>query len=132
MIPLNVLAVDDSMTARAVLRKALGVAGLPIGRFLEAGDGRAALSVLDDEPVDVVFADLHMPVMDGMELVLHMQCDPALCAIPVVVVTSEGSVERVDAFRAAGVCGVLRKPCEPADLRDLVTATLGPRTGALA
>lgn len=124
MTPLNVLVVDDSMTARAVLKKALGVAGVPVGRVLQADNGQAALGVLETEPVDLVFADLHMPVMDGLEMVLQMQCDPDLCGIPVVVVTSDGSADRIDAFWAAGVSAIVRKPCEPAALREAVARTL--------
>ena len=70
------LIVDDSAIIRKMIRRALSLSGLDLGDILEAGDGRQALAVLDDHWVDVVLTDIHMPEMDGIELVERMALDP--------------------------------------------------------
>ena len=62
-----------------MIRRALGLSGLTLGDILEAGDGREALAVLDAHWVDIVLTDIHMPEMNGIELVERMAKD--LCKI---------------------------------------------------
>src|SRR4029079_2465336 len=66
---LNVIVVDDSAMMRLVIGRALRIAGLPIGRIDEAGDGAAALAVLRARPIDLAIIDINMPVMNGLELI---------------------------------------------------------------
>ncbi len=61
----NILIVDDSATIRSVVAKVLKIAEVPTGNLWEAGNGREALEVLRREWVDLVFADINMPVMNG-------------------------------------------------------------------
>jgi len=61
----TVLVVDDDTRVRAVLVEHVSYAGF---RVIEASNGLEALDVLDREPVSLVFTDLRMPVMDGVEL----------------------------------------------------------------
>lgn len=61
----TVLVVDDDTRVRSVLVEHVSYAGF---RVVEAGNGLEALEALDREPVSLVFTDLRMPVMDGVEL----------------------------------------------------------------
>jgi CheY-like chemotaxis protein len=61
----TILVVDDDSRVRSVLVEHVSYAGF---RVIEAGNGLEALEVLDREPVSLVFTDLRMPVMDGVEL----------------------------------------------------------------
>ncbi|GAF81238.1 unnamed protein product, partial [marine sediment metagenome] len=61
---LNVLVVDDSMVGRAMVIKALKLSGIELGEILQAADGQEGLDVLDANWVDLVFADINMPVMN--------------------------------------------------------------------
>lgn len=54
-----------------------------------ASNGKEALAVLRRQPIDLVIADVHMPIMNGVELVRAMRADPALERIPVLVQTSD-------------------------------------------
>jgi two-component system, chemotaxis family, chemotaxis protein CheY len=128
----RVLVVDDSAIVRAMVRKALGMSGATVSSVQEAGNGREALAVLAAEPVDVVFADINMPEMSGLELVQAMQEDAALAAIPIVVVSSERNEARMDALRDAGVRAYLRKPFRPEDFRDVLQALAAARGGGHA
>jgi len=119
------LIVDDSAIIRKMIRRALSLSGLDLGDILEAGDGRQALAVLDDHWVDVVLTDIHMPEMDGIELVERMALDPLLSKIPVLVVSTERSEERIERLRRLGIKGYLTKPFTPEQIRDAVTRALG-------
>jgi len=57
-------------------------------RVLAANNGREALSILRQHPVDVVLSDIHMPVMDGTTLVKTIRADEQLAKIPVIALTS--------------------------------------------
>lgn len=123
----NVLLVDDSETTRAIIAKTLRLAGVPVGTLLEAGNGEEALELLSHEWVDLVFADLNMPVMDGMELVSRMSQDGLLANIPVVVVSTEGSERRMSELKLLGIKAYVRKPFTPEKLGRLVNELLaGP------
>ncbi len=122
----RILAVDDSAIVRAMVRKAIAMSGVEIGAFHEAANGREALEVLARAPVDVVFADLNMPEMSGLELVARMGRDPALASVPVVIVSSERNEARIDELRSGGVRAYVKKPFRPEDFRDVVRALLGP------
>src|SRR6185437_4841404 len=67
---LRILIVDDSPTARAQARAALEDAESKLGAFMidEAGSGVEALRALASDAVDVLFVDLHMPDMTGLEV----------------------------------------------------------------
>ena len=67
-MPLSVLIVDDSKAMRMVVRKTLSAAGFDVSEIYEGSDGLEALEILNKHQVDVVLSDLHMPNMNGMEL----------------------------------------------------------------
>jgi two-component system chemotaxis response regulator CheY len=120
----NILIVDDSATVRAVLSRIVRLCGLDLGVLHEAANGKEALEVLEEHWVDLVLADINMPVMNGLELVERMQADGLLETIPVVIVSTEGSQTRVKDLRARGVRGYVRKPFTPEHLRLVVERIL--------
>jgi two-component system chemotaxis response regulator CheY len=120
----TLLIVDDSSTTRAIIKKVLGLTALELGEVREAGNGAEALEMLRETWVDLVLADLNMPVMGGLEMVEAMAQDPVLRSVPVVVVTSEGSRTMLDSLADMGVREVIRKPFEPALLRRVIEKAL--------
>jgi two-component system chemotaxis response regulator CheY len=122
---LNILLVDDSITVRAVIAKTLQMAQIPIGTLYQAADGAEAMAVLDKEWIDLVFTDLHMPRMTGIELVERMAANNMTQTVPVVVVTSEKSRERIDQLLSRGVRAFVHKPFTPERLREVVTEVMG-------
>ncbi len=121
-----ILIVDDSAIVRAMVKKSIAMAGLPIGSVLEACDGKQALEVLAKNWVDVVFADLNMPEMNGAELVEKMSEDATLFSTPVVVVSSEQSQATIDELKAKGIRAYIKKPFRPESFREVVEQVLGP------
>jgi two-component system chemotaxis response regulator CheY len=122
---LSVLVVDDSAVIRSVVRKALGMSGVAVGEVYEAGSGLEALRVLGERWIDIVFADLNMPEMSGVELVRTMAADNLLATIPVVIVSSERDPSRIDELRRLGIRAYLKKPFRPESLRDTLHEVLG-------
>lgn len=121
----NILVVDDSITVRAVIAKTLEMADIPVGEVLEAGDGKQALDILAENWVDIVFADINMPVMNGVEMITKMAEDGMLAKVPVVIVSTEGSTTRIENLKALGVAGYVRKPFQPEDFGQIVSGILG-------
>ena len=129
---LDLLIVDDSPVTRKMVRRAVGLCGLDIGTVHEAGNGEEALAQMSQHQVDLVLADINMPVMNGMELVERMSQDPVLAKIPVVIVATPLSEQRVERLLDIGARAYLAKPFRPEALRDLVMEILGDRGSAHA
>jgi two-component system, chemotaxis family, chemotaxis protein CheY len=121
----NILIVDDSPAMRAFVRRVLDLSGLTVGKCLEAGNGREALDLLRDEWVDVVLTDLNMPAMDGEQFVRLLKADRALRMIPVLVVSTDRTEDRVRRMLALGAKGYVTKPFLPETLRAEIERVLG-------
>ncbi len=126
----RILIVDDSSTIRAMIKRTITMAEIPVEAFFEAPDGRQGLQVLTEESVDLVLADLNMPEMNGVEMTREMREDPALAGIPVVVVSAEPDVHKLEALKKENIRGYIRKPFTPEGVRDLLTRILPPAVKA--
>ncbi len=122
----NLLIVDDSSIVRKVIQRALSMTGLPTGQVIEAENGKLALDTLKDNWVDLIFLDINMPIMNGMDFMAALRADPDLKEIPVVIVSTEGSKERREELEKLGVRAYLRKPATPEQLTETITNLLGP------
>lgn len=124
-MPFNLLIVDDSPAMRRVVRRVIDLSGFSIGKFLEAGDGVEALTVLRSEWVDLIVTDINMPNMNGEELLLAVREDAMLSEIPVLVVSTDQSAARIDDMMAHGANGYISKPFMPGVLCEQMTRLLG-------
>ncbi|MCG8643847.1 MAG: response regulator [Desulfobacterales bacterium] len=121
----SVLIVDDSIPMRAVVKKTFVAAGYGGAKFIEADDGKRALELLKENWVDMVLTDYNMPVMNGLELIKEMKKNELFDQIPVVIISTEGSREKRDAFFEQGASGYIKKPFAPEQLRDVLIELLG-------
>lgn len=121
----NVLIVDDSSSMRAVIKKIIKVSGFNVGQYWEAADGNEAMDILKKEWVDLVLSDINMPNMSGLELISTMNADETLRAIPVVMVTTEGSDEKVNRAKDLGARGYIKKPFLPEDIKMTLCEIMG-------
>jgi two-component system chemotaxis response regulator CheY len=103
-----------------VIKKTLSIADIPTKNVWEAANGLEALEVLHKEWVDIVFADINMPEMNGIELVERMNDEGMIDTIPVVIVSTEGSKQRIEELRNKGVKAYLRKPFAPESLKNII------------
>jgi len=108
----TVLVVEDDSLARECMRMLLEREGYAVS---EAANGREALDRLRDgcRPA-LILLDLMMPVMDGWQFRAEQQSDPALAAIPVVVVSALAG-DRI-LGKEFGPTGMLTKPVEVQEL----------------
>lgn len=121
----KLLVVDDSLPMRSIIIRTIKASGFSDAEFLQAGNGKEALEILANDWVDLVVTDYNMPDMNGMELINEMKKDDILHAIPVLVVTTEGSRQKVEEFLAKGAAGYVKKPFTPEAIRDHITKILG-------
>lgn len=121
----NILIVDDSRTIRAVIKKTLSIANVPVGELFEAENGQIALDIMKDQWIDLVFADINMPVMTGVEMVDKMAEDQMLEKLPVIIVSTEGSKSRIDQLIHKGVKAFVKKPITPEQLTNVVKLVMG-------
>ena len=105
-----ILLVEDDADLRGMFRVALTLAGFAVQ---EAADGYDALVMLEQDSADLMVLDLHMPRVDGLDVLADMRAQNE--TLPVVVVTA--SVE--DLSDLAVEC-VLRKPVTPDKLIETV------------
>ncbi len=122
--PPNLLIVDDSMAIRKIFLRVLGQTGLSLGQVLEAGDGREALKVLENQEVDLILSDINMPNMDGLELLRTLRSSPKWHGIPIVMITTEGGQTKVQEAIELGATSYVRKPFSADLLRDKLAGLL--------
>ncbi len=106
----RVLIVDDSSTARSLIKKSLNICGLAASRYLEATNGKEALDILKNEKVDLVLTDVNMPEMDGVNLLRRIKSSPRLFDVPVVVITSLKNHTAEQILKKERASAVLGKP----------------------
>lgn len=100
-----ILVVDDEEDVRELYRSFLE----PRFDVLTAKDGKEALDLLRAQPADLAIVDVHMPVMNGAELIRAMRKDPSLEKLPVIVQTSDRSALRAPIWGTLHVSEVLDK-----------------------
>jgi CheY-like chemotaxis protein len=83
----TILLVDNDLDAQRLFRRML-VSAQEGYRVIRATDGRQALALLHQQPVDVVLLDLVMPNMDGFQLLVEKNQDPKLSQIPVIIISA--------------------------------------------
>lgn len=110
MTEVRALIVDDSSVMRKIVERSLRQAGLEPLAVLEAGSGVEGLDVLRTRQVDIIFSDINMPLMDGLEFVRQLHAQKLAEGVPVVMITTESSEEHVKQAIEAGAMGYIRKP----------------------
>ncbi len=115
----DILVVEDNNVNRQVMRGLLSRLGC---RCREAEDGRTAVDILVAETFDVVFMDVHMPVLDGIEATRELRRRGYHGHI--IALTASASTEERDRCLAAGMDGFLTKPVRKTELRETILELL--------
>lgn len=113
----HVLVVDDSKSARLMLRKILQNLGMTVDT---ADSAEEALDYLRGHKPDAIFMDHTMPGMDGLTALRQIRSTPDTAAIPVAMYTSKDEPTYWNEVHAAGAVGVLSKPATPEALRSIL------------
>src|SRR3989338_8751692 len=104
----KILVVDDDPVIAKSFHRVLSGKGYAV---ITAADGEEALRKLGTEAYDLVFTDIRMPGMSGLEVAERAKASQPW--LPVVIVPAHGSDDNETRATAAGVAGFLRKPLSP-------------------
>ena len=115
----KVLVVDDDPVVGKSFNRVLSQKGYVV---VTAGNAQEALSKVQDGEYDVVFTDIKMPGMSGIELAERLKVERPWT--PVVIVTGFGSTANQDRAKAAGVSSFLQKPLSPEMIEESLTKAL--------
>jgi len=118
----NILVVEDSPTMRQLI--GFAVKRIPDSKVIEATDGVDALKKLSSQKIDIILADINMPIMDGLKLVSLVKNNPSYKDIPVIMITTEGAEEDKKRALAIGANAYLTKPIQTQELMKLVSSFL--------
>jgi two-component system, chemotaxis family, chemotaxis protein CheY len=121
----NILIVDDSAITREVMARTCRMSGIDLGEIYQAANGQEALDLLNNKWADIIFADINMPVMDGIELVEQLRKRDEWEQVPVVIVSTEGSKTRMEELRQMGISGYIRKPFTPEQVSEIMHQVMG-------
>jgi two-component system chemotaxis response regulator CheY len=113
---MKALVVDDSMTIRRIVIKALGMVG--ISETVEATDGTEALQAVNEQSFDIILLDWNMPKLSGIDTLRAIR--KAGNTTPVIMVTTEAEKARVIEAIKSGANDYLIKPFAPDQLAEKV------------
>lgn len=119
----TILVVDDSEIARKELVNPLRNGGFATA---EAENGKRAVEMVRNDSYDMIITDVHMPIMNGIEMCEAIRDDAAITIIPpILVVSTESNPEMKERGKAAGVRGWVIKPIDTDKLVLIVKKLLG-------
>jgi two-component system chemotaxis response regulator CheY len=121
---LNILVVDDSSVMRSIIKKTLKLTGLPLGDIWEADNGEKGLHLLQEKWIDLALVDIHMPVMNGDEMISHLRENDQYKNLPVIVISSESDPGKIEMIHKQGAI-FIHKPFKPETLKELIIAITG-------
>jgi len=124
MSELRALIVDDSSVMRKIVERSLRQAGLDSMLAYEASNGADALETLKSKPVDLILTDINMPSMDGLEFLRQLRAQDLAPGVPVVMITTEASLDRAKQALAAGAQYFIPKPFSIEQIRARVLPLL--------
>ena len=107
---LDVMIVDDSAAIRKILQRVLVQADVMLGSVYEASDGQEALEKLKSARVNLILSDINMPNMDGLEFLGKLRADASWKDVPIIMITTEGSQNKVMQALQLGANGYVKKP----------------------
>ena len=121
---INILIVDDSPIMRRMIKKTINLCGLSVGEIYEAGNGREGLDRLEDKEVHLLFIDVNMPVMDGMEMLHRVRDKPSTRQLPVLIISTESNKNRIETIDNQDA-GFVHKPFTPELLKSKILEIKG-------
>ena len=108
----KILIVDDSSTARMILKRCFQIAGFTECDYFNAGNGLEALEQIKENPIDLIVTDINMPKMDGINFIKKFKNDNNK-DIPIIVISSISESSITIELEKIGISHILTKPLNP-------------------
>ena len=118
----KILAVDDSVSIRKSISFILGQEGYEV---VEAVDGNDGLAKARAEKFDLVITDINMPGLDGIELIKNLRQEASYKFTPLIALTTENQMSKMEEGKAAGATGWIVKPFVAEKLLAVVKKVTG-------
>jgi DNA-binding response OmpR family regulator len=109
--------IEDNRQMSDTLRQMLNILGIASNQYFTPGAAIAGLSALKP---DIIFLDIHLPGVDGFEVLAYLRREPRLMGVPVVVVTSDDQVQTREKSIELGAVEVLIKPINFDQIEDVL------------
>lgn len=109
---LNILIVDDSPVMRKMIKKTIEMSDVKDCRFFEASNGKEGLELLEKNWIDLILADINMPIMNGLEMIDEIRKNPIYNDIPILVISTEKSQDTIEYLKTK-TNGFIHKPFTP-------------------
>ena len=120
---LKVLVVDDMSTSRGILLQTLDALGISNVEYADSGaSGMARAQTFRPH---LILSDLHMPEMNGLQLLQQLRGDSATCKVGFILVSGRSDQRAIEAGRTLGMNNFLPKPFTAADMRAAIEAVVG-------
>lgn len=119
----RILVVDDNAMSRKVIAYRLQQDGYDV---VDAASGAEALAIVENGPIGLIFLDLVMEGMGGMEVLGALKSEKATSGIPVVIVSGVEDRDAIADCMAAGAKDFLPKPVMAAVLQEIAADLVGP------
>jgi two-component system cell cycle response regulator DivK len=119
--PKVILYIEDDPANRILVRRVMEAQGY---RVLEAENGMQGLEIAQMEQFGAILIDIHMPEMDGFEVMARLRAMPQTASVPIIALTAmvmKGDRERT---LEAGCSGYIQKPIDVDLLPEQVAAVL--------
>lgn len=117
----KILVVDDSETLRAILIFVLEEAGYEV---LVGTDGIDAQKHLNDQPLDLIITDLHMPNLDGIGFIKIVRSNIVYMNTPILFLTTDTLQNKKTEAKNAGATGWIIKPFDQEKLISAVNKVI--------
>lgn len=117
----RILFVDDSETIRELVKFTLEEAGYTV---VVAADALVGKDIISEKHFDLLLTDLHMPNMDGVELIREVRKIPDCKFMPILFLTTETRLDRKKEGKDAGATGWITKPFDSEKLLRVIRKVL--------
>src|SRR5699024_5129733 len=124
IMAIDILVVDDSAIMRSMIKKTINLCGLDVDTIYEAGNGKEGLAILNEKGADLLFIDVNMPVMDGMEMLDNVRKNSKTKDIPIIIISTESNEGRIKTIDRQNA-GFVHKPFTPEVLRGKILEMQG-------
>lgn len=113
----KLLLVEDHKMNQMVARRTLEKKW-PNVEVLVADNGKQALKLLGEHPVDLILMDIQMPILDGFATanIIRREMPPAIARTPILAMTAHANFQQSEQIELNGIDGVVLKPFEPQQL----------------
>src|SRR6266536_662628 len=117
---MRILIVDDSAMMRAMIKRIIRLADVPVEAILEASNGAEGLALLETHDVQLLLTDINMPVMSGADMLRAIASNDRWRGLSRVIISTDGSNARREEAADLDVRCYLEKPFSPEVLRDVL------------